>query len=334
MPQDLDQQMTDFQLDNGQPNYQVCFITSKKRMLESQFLFGTYCEVSIEILRQIRLKYIEDYEGLVQFLADFHLIPKQNKPCLLCIDSLDFYVENNKSLNNLTRLMRLNFLMTLIQDCQQLLDSSSVFKANNTLVTYRCSSQEDNDFLRIYNEMSKYSNQLFYLCKNDSLQQVTYRLLHNCSDIKNSILGYDQTQNVIRENDFWQALKSIELFKVEENPYFFEEEFSYKVGVKRNHSTMVKNEGISDQIDVKLESSTAEKNGSFLSTGDKQSTVKRSGESNASTELGRPQSYKFTRLQIVDDHLIEELSISSLFNPILKELRVYLDDLSKQLEDQ
>jgi len=42
--------------------------------METQFMFGTYCEVSIETLKQIKLKYIEDYEGLVQFLADFHLL--------------------------------------------------------------------------------------------------------------------------------------------------------------------------------------------------------------------------------------------------------------------
>ena len=43
-------------------------------MLEARKLFGIYCEVSIETLRQIQLKYVEDYESLVQFLADFHMI--------------------------------------------------------------------------------------------------------------------------------------------------------------------------------------------------------------------------------------------------------------------
>jgi hypothetical protein len=45
--------------------YNACFITSRKRMLESKMIFGIYCEVSIEFLKQINLKYIEDYEGLV-----------------------------------------------------------------------------------------------------------------------------------------------------------------------------------------------------------------------------------------------------------------------------
>jgi len=109
-------------------------------MSEGSLMFGTYCEVSIDILRHIKLKYIEDYEGLVQFLADFHMIKKENKPCLLVVDGLDHYIDSNKSINNTTRLIRLDFLMTLIQDCQKLLDTKAVFRANNTLVTYRCDS--------------------------------------------------------------------------------------------------------------------------------------------------------------------------------------------------
>ena len=54
-------------------------------------LFGIYCEVSIETLRQIQLKYCEDYESLVQFLSDFHLL--KNKPSILAVDGLDFYLE-------------------------------------------------------------------------------------------------------------------------------------------------------------------------------------------------------------------------------------------------
>ena len=84
-------------------------------------MFGTYCEVSIETLKQIKLKYIEDYEGLVQYLTDFHLL--KNKPSLLAIDGLDFFVEN-KTLNSLTKAMRLNFLMSLIMDCRDFIDNT------------------------------------------------------------------------------------------------------------------------------------------------------------------------------------------------------------------
>ena len=45
--------------------YHACLITSKKKMIESKMIFGIYCEVSIETLREVKLKYIEDYEGLV-----------------------------------------------------------------------------------------------------------------------------------------------------------------------------------------------------------------------------------------------------------------------------
>lgn len=46
-------------------HHHVCLITSKKKMIESKMIFGIYCEVSIETLREVKLKYIEDYEGLV-----------------------------------------------------------------------------------------------------------------------------------------------------------------------------------------------------------------------------------------------------------------------------
>lgn len=110
-------------------------------------LFGIYCEVSIETLRQIQLKYVEDYESLVQFLADFHMI--KNKPAVVAIDGLDFYLEN-KNLSHLTKKMRFHFLMTMLNDCRGFLDSKTVFKANNCLVTYRCQSDNDADFQHLY----------------------------------------------------------------------------------------------------------------------------------------------------------------------------------------
>ena len=132
--------------------------------------------------------------------------------------------------------MRLNFIMTLIKDCQDSLDTNSVFKANNALVTYRCSPLEDTDFLRIYTEMAKFSNQIFYLCKNDQAQVINWKLLYNCKDLKS-------LQSRLTEEEFWRQIRFIEMFKVEENPFFFEEEFQYKVGVKRDHQDMIKSEG-------------------------------------------------------------------------------------------
>lgn len=84
------------------PSAHACLITSKKKMIESKMIFGIYCEVSIETLREVKLKYIEDYEGLVQFLADFHLMP--HKPSVLAIDSLEYFVDNKRQgINQLTK---------------------------------------------------------------------------------------------------------------------------------------------------------------------------------------------------------------------------------------
>lgn len=77
-------------------------------------LFGIYCEVQIETLRQIKLKYIEDYESLVQFLTDFHLLP--NKPSILAIDGLDNFLEH-KNLQPMTKQMRMHYILTLAADC-------------------------------------------------------------------------------------------------------------------------------------------------------------------------------------------------------------------------
>ena len=75
-------------------HHHACLITSKKKMIESKMIFGIYCEVAIETLREVKLKYIEDFEGLVQFLSDFHLLPV--KPSVIAIDSLEYFVDNRR----------------------------------------------------------------------------------------------------------------------------------------------------------------------------------------------------------------------------------------------
>jgi hypothetical protein len=75
-------------------HHHACLITSKKKMVESKMICGISCEVSIETLREVKLKYIEDYEGLVQFLTDFHLLPI--KPSVLAIDSLEYFIDNRR----------------------------------------------------------------------------------------------------------------------------------------------------------------------------------------------------------------------------------------------
>ena len=191
-------------------------------------MFGTYCEVSIETLKQIKLKYIEDYEGLVQYLSDFHLL--KHKPCLLAIDGLDHYVESGKASSTLTKSIRLHFLLSLITDCtQNHLDTSLVFKAHNSVVTYRCSAQDETDVLRLHHEFSHHpTSQIFYLCKADEINQpVTSRLF---------------ATNARPLNSEFTQIKYIEIFKLDPSPFYFEEEYKWKVGQKRDHSDIVKQE--------------------------------------------------------------------------------------------
>lgn len=88
-------------------------------MMDKSMIFGMYCEVGIETLKQIKLKYVEDYESLVQFLADFHLL--KQKPSILALDGLQYFF-NLKSLSNATKQQRTHFILTLLKQAQLQLD--------------------------------------------------------------------------------------------------------------------------------------------------------------------------------------------------------------------
>lgn len=60
------------------------------------------------------MKYIEDWDDLVKFLCDFHMI--ENKPTILAVDGLDKYFDQ-KSVNSIAKKARLNFVLTLLKQC-------------------------------------------------------------------------------------------------------------------------------------------------------------------------------------------------------------------------
>ena len=167
-------------------------------------LFGIYCEVSIETLRQIQLKYVEDYESLVQFLADFHMI--KNQPSVLAVDGLDFYLEN-KNLSQLTKKMRLHFLLSMIKDCQGFLQKNDTFKANNLIVSYRCQQSSTDtlvsDFQKLYSDFSGFTQQIYYLSRSEV-----------SGTIDKTLLKPEQVADA----------SVVELYIAEENQTYFEEE--------------------------------------------------------------------------------------------------------------
>lgn len=69
-------------------------------------------------------------------------------------------------------------------------------------------------------------------------QTINWKLLKNCKDLYSSI----PDPKVSQEEDFRSNLKFIEMFMVHENPHFFEEEFEYKVSVKRDHANVKEEE--------------------------------------------------------------------------------------------
>lgn len=153
-------------------------ITSKKRLLENQLIFGIYCEVSIDTLKQVKLKYLEDYDSLVQFLADFHLL--STKPDLLVIDSLDCYLERGTSAlstgNVVTRAVRLAWLMELLRDVEgTVLKSSGATKDRRVMVTYRVGQEgatgmvQNEEIMRVNREMRKYSDEVYGVFRHAGL---------------------------------------------------------------------------------------------------------------------------------------------------------------------
>lgn len=103
-------------------------------------IFGIYCEVQIETLRQIKLKYVEDYESLVQFLTDFHLLV--NKPSILAIDSLDYYLEH-RNLQPCTKRMRMHLILSLAADARRFLaPNKTVFPNDSLIIAYRCAPNQ------------------------------------------------------------------------------------------------------------------------------------------------------------------------------------------------
>jgi hypothetical protein len=67
----------------------IVYITSKRKLDENQLIFGTYSEVTIDVLKNIRMKYIDTFDSLVQYLLDFHLLP--TKPTKVFIDGMELY---------------------------------------------------------------------------------------------------------------------------------------------------------------------------------------------------------------------------------------------------
>lgn len=81
------------------------YLTSKPRLDSNALIFGTYSEVTIDFLKQIKLKYIENFDKLVGYLSDIHLL--ERPPSIIAIDSLE-YLLTGSSTWRLSQLSKLN----------------------------------------------------------------------------------------------------------------------------------------------------------------------------------------------------------------------------------
>ena len=75
---------------------EVAVVITPKRELDAKPLFfGRYSPVDVEVLAKIKLKFIDSYEELVQYLTDLHLVSAAtgSRPRFLAIDVIDYYSE-------------------------------------------------------------------------------------------------------------------------------------------------------------------------------------------------------------------------------------------------
>ena len=135
-------------------------------------------------------------------MCDFHLI--KDKPAILAIDGLDYYLEQ-KNLGTITKQMRIEYLLTLLKDCQNYLDESSS-KSNNLIVSYRCTHEQESDFARLYYSFCKFSSQVFYLSRSEVSKEIDQALLN--PEMAEMAKAYH-----------------VEMFHARENDRYLEEEF-------------------------------------------------------------------------------------------------------------
>ena len=213
-------------------------ITSKRKLVEQKLIFGIYCEVSIEVLKEIKIKYIEDYEGLVQFLLDFHL-KEHPRPSVLAIDSLDHYIES-KQFNQLTKNMRLNFVLTLLKQVQPLLLKPNLMppsgeqiplpsSSQEVLLSYKINDMDKNDIQKVMEQVQRYTSNVFMITRYDVNEKLNNAIFAQ-EEIENLQKEYIQIYK-ISENSLFQEIKknSNEVVKIEEGNYIECKQICYKL---------------------------------------------------------------------------------------------------------
>lgn len=106
----------------------VVFITSKSKLNRNEMVFGTYNEVTIDTLRWIYMKYLDSFNGLTQYLLDFHLL--EHKPFLVAIDGFEQFWSDSadpKSSQWTTKNKQLkaDFLVNIIKNIEILYKNTS-----------------------------------------------------------------------------------------------------------------------------------------------------------------------------------------------------------------
>ena len=104
------------------------FITSKHKLNYNSLVFGTYSEVTIDVLRNIRMKYMDSFRALTEYFSDFHLIDP--KPSVVVVDGLEQYCtdSNDRKTSQLTSInkkLKADYIINMINNLELLYKDTS-----------------------------------------------------------------------------------------------------------------------------------------------------------------------------------------------------------------
>ena len=116
------------EMETDDPYPYAVYITSKRKLNENQLVFGTYSEVTIDVLKNIKMKYIDSFEWLVEYLMDFHLL--QHIPSIVVIDGFELYWTGScdLKLSQITsgnKKIKVDYLINCIKHLEALYSSSN-----------------------------------------------------------------------------------------------------------------------------------------------------------------------------------------------------------------
>ena len=124
------------------------YLTSKPRLDSNSLIFGTYSEVTIDFLKQIKLKYVENFDKLIGYLSDIHLL--ERPPHIIAIDSLEYLLTGSSTwrlsqLTSMNQRLKAEMLVSLLLDTQSLLPNTKIILTQRVFSSLMSSSEASSE---------------------------------------------------------------------------------------------------------------------------------------------------------------------------------------------